>query len=127
MHELAVTEGILRVALGAAERAGGHRIQRIDVVLGELSSIVDDSVQFYFDFVSQGTAAESAQLRFRRLPAAATCAACRHSFPVPPPLPAVCPACGGAELQIDGGQECYVESIEVGDEGSGTAADPECQ
>jgi hydrogenase nickel incorporation protein HypA/HybF len=125
MHELPVTEGILNVALEAARRNGARRIVAIDLVIGQLAGIVDDSVQFYFDILSKDTIAERAVLRFRREPATATCADCGHQFPVVAPLEAVCPACQGIRLHISGGREFFVESIEVEDEDSGSEGDPE--
>ena len=62
MHELAVTEEILRVALEHAERAQATRITDIHLVIGTLSTVVDDSVQFYFDFLSPETIAAGAKL-----------------------------------------------------------------
>jgi hydrogenase nickel incorporation protein HypA/HybF len=125
MHELPVTEGILNVALEAARQNGARRIVAIDLVIGQLAGIVDDSVQFYFDILSKDTIAEGAVLRFRREPATATCADCGHQFPVSAPLEAVCPACHGIRLHISGGREFFVESIEVEDEDSGSEGDPE--
>ncbi len=113
MHELAVTEGVLKVAVGAA---GGRRITAIDLVLGTLSPIVDDSVQFYFDALSHGTLAEGAVLRFRRVPATALCLDCGATAAVTPPLPEGCPSCGSSVLRVSGGSEFLVESIEVDDE-----------
>jgi hypothetical protein len=54
MHELPVTEGILAVVLVAARTHHASRITTIDLVIGELGSIVDDSIQFYFDLLSRG-------------------------------------------------------------------------
>lgn len=114
MHELAITEGILNIALDAA---GGRRITAIDLLIGDLSSILDDSVQFYFDILSRGTAAESARLRFHRRAGSVRCTVCGHEFPAHIPLLPACPACGGAHLQITGGREMRVESIEVEENG----------
>lgn len=122
MHELPATRGMLQVALDAAERVGAERILAIDLVVGELTSVVDDSVQFYFDIVSRGTAAEGAVLRFRREPAVLECLACGHGEDVVPPLSPTCPSCGSLRLRVHGGQAFSVESIETEDAPSGAEA-----
>lgn len=127
MHELPVTQGILDAVLDATRRNGGRRITAVDVVIGDLASIVDDSVQFYFDILGKDTLAEGAVLRFHRQAATATCLVCSHSFSVQAPLAPVCPQCGSAQLQVSGGRDFYVESIEVPDEDSSRAADSERQ
>ena len=113
MHELSITQGILDVALDAARKAGAQRIVAIDLVIGELSGMVDDSIQFYFDFLSRETLAEKATLRFRREPAIVGCWDCGGKFEARAPLSPVCPQCGGTKLQVTGGREFRVESIEV--------------
>ena len=114
MHELPVTEGILKIA---TEAAGGRQITVIHLLIGELSSIIDDSIQFYFDMLSKGTVAEGAVLDFERRPATVACRDCGHSFEVRAPLPAACPHCSGIRLQVTGGRELRVDSIEVNDYG----------
>ncbi|MEW5721307.1 MAG: hydrogenase maturation nickel metallochaperone HypA [Chloroflexota bacterium] len=116
MHELPVTEGILKTAIEASERNGARRISAINLVVGELSSIVDDSVQFYFDLLSKGTLAEKAVLRFRREPSIAICLDCAHRFNATAPLEPKCPQCGGARLQVKGSRDFFIASIEVEDE-----------
>jgi hydrogenase nickel incorporation protein HypA/HybF len=127
MHELQATRGMVEVAVEAAAAAGARRILTIDLVIGELTSMVDDSVQFYFDILSRGTLAAGAVLRFRRVPAEGQCRACAHEFDVKPPLPRACPRCGSPALEVGGGQEFYVDSIEVDDEGTGGDEHPEGQ
>ena len=119
MHELPVTQGILDTAITTAQQAGARHILTIDLAIGGLSGIVDDSVQFYFDILSLGTLAEGAILRFRRLPATATCMDCGATFEATPPLPPACPTCGSPRLRVEGGREFYVESIDIDDDDSG--------
>lgn len=113
MHELSITEGVLQVVLGAAQQAGGRRITAIDLVIGDLSSIVDDSVQFYFDLISRDTLAEGARLRFRRIPATVTCEDCGQHCDAQLPLAPHCAACGSPRIHVTGGQQLRVASIEV--------------
>jgi hydrogenase nickel incorporation protein HypA/HybF len=125
MHELQATRGMLDVALAAAADAGAGGVVAIDVVIGAMTSMVDDSVQFYFDVLSRDTAAAGALLRFRREPARGRCGACDHGFEARPPLARTCPRCGSLDLEVTGGQEFYVESIEVADEGARSDGHPE--
>ena len=113
MHELPVTQGIIDVAIEAAKANNASRITDIYLVIGNLASIVDDSVQFYFDFLSKDTLAVGATLHFRRESATATCQDCSHQWSVTPPLLPECPNCDSARVQIAGGREFYVESIEI--------------
>lgn len=106
---------MLDVALEAAANAGAERILEIHLVIGDLTTMVDDSVQFYFDLMSEGTAAEGAILVFRREGGRLSCADCGLDAEVTPPLPHVCPRCEGLALTVTGGQRFMVESIEVDD------------
>jgi hydrogenase nickel incorporation protein HypA/HybF len=54
MHELAITQSILDISLRHAQKVEAKRIVVINLVVGKFSSIVDDSVQFYWDAVPKG-------------------------------------------------------------------------
>jgi len=112
MHELSVTESILDIVRRHAERAGAQKVLRINLVIGELASIVDDSVQFYFEYLSQNTLAAGAELVFQRLPATLECSACGHRWS-PRNADWTCTSCGQARACVVAGREFYVDSIEV--------------
>lgn len=119
MHELAVTESILEIALRHGREAGATRVTDLFLVVGELSTIVDDSVQFYWDIISEGTPAAGSKLHFRRVPGQLSCRTCGHTYSPRQDLP--CPACGGVAIDVIAGEEFYLEAIEV------EAADPRQQ
>lgn len=112
MHELSVTESVIEIITRHAEQAEAKRIVRVYLVVGELSSIVDDSVQFYFDFLAQDTLAKGAELVFRRLPVTLECGSCRHQWE-PNSADWICPSCGASQARVIKGREFYVDSIEV--------------
>ena len=112
MHELSVTQSMLNLALEYAEQASAKRITRINLVIGELSGIVDESVQFYFDFVSKDTLAEGARLAFERMLARLRCRACGHEFALEDGNWA-CPVCQAMGGEFVAGREFYMDSIEV--------------
>jgi hydrogenase nickel incorporation protein HypA/HybF len=114
MHELAVTESIIEIASRHAAQAGARRVLAINLVIGELSSIVDDSVQFYFDFCSEGTPAQGARLVFSRLNVQLACQECGHRWE-PADADWRCPRCGAARALAVQGREFYIDSIEVED------------
>ena len=112
MHELAITHNILNIALDEAGTAQAGKITRINLVIGELSGVVGDSVQFYFDFLSKDSVAEDAALDFKFVPAELRCLECLTSFNPKDSL-WVCPDCQSRSVEVVTGRDCYIESIEV--------------
>jgi hydrogenase nickel incorporation protein HypA/HybF len=114
MHELSVTQSILKIALQHAEKANAVRVTDVHIVMGELSTMVDDSVQFYWDIIAKDTIAKDAALHFRRVPAEFQCLSCSEKYhAVDGEL--ICPKCGAAGAKIVTGEEFYVEAIDVED------------
>jgi hydrogenase nickel incorporation protein HypA/HybF len=123
MHELSVTQGILDLVLEAAAREGGGRVTAIDLVVGELSSIVDDSVQFYWDLIAEDTPAATAVLRFRRVPLQFECRGCRALFE-PRAEDFACPHCASDDVRVAAGDELRVESFDLDPEPSARSSAP---
>ncbi|MCI0521080.1 MAG: hydrogenase maturation nickel metallochaperone HypA [Chloroflexi bacterium] len=112
MHELAVTESILEIALRHSNEAGGGRITNLYLVIGQLASVVDDSVQFYWDILAKDTLAEGARLHFKRFPARMACLACKFEFSLND-SDFLCPSCSSQQIKLVSGEEFYLEAIDV--------------
>jgi hydrogenase nickel incorporation protein HypA/HybF len=112
MHELSVTESLLHLAVRHAEQARAARVTDLYLVIGQLSSIVDDSVQFYWDMISEGTVCEKARLHFERVPAKFRCLDCNEEYQLPGELIA-CPRCGGEHIKIIAGDEFRLDHMDV--------------
>ncbi len=112
MHELPVTERIMEIVLDHARRASAKRVVKVNLVIGELTGFVGDSIQFYFEILSKETEAEKASLSISCIPARARCQQCKREFQ-PGSMDWVCPDCGGPVEEVVAGREFYVESIEV--------------
>jgi hydrogenase nickel incorporation protein HypA/HybF len=112
MHELSVSESILSLVLENANKAKANKVTGINLVIGQLSSIVDDSIQFYWDTISEGTICQGAKLNFNRIQAILKCQDCEKEYSIDKGLTS-CPNCGSYRSTIIHGEEFYLDSIEI--------------
>ncbi|MBE0699625.1 MAG: hydrogenase maturation nickel metallochaperone HypA [Anaerolineaceae bacterium] len=112
MHELSVTESILEIAERYARQNEAKRVTELYLVIGRLASIVDDSVQFYWDIISQDTLCAGSKLHFERVPAKLICLDCENEYSLDNEL-IPCPTCGSAKVQVIAGEQFYLDSIEI--------------
>ena len=112
MHELPITQNILAIAERHGRHAGATRITDLYLVIGQLSAVVDESVQFYWDIVSRDTLCAGAALHFERVPARLRCQDCGCDYGLEGELMA-CPRCDSIQVTITAGQEFQLRSIEI--------------
>ena len=112
MHELSVTESVLEIACKYADEAQAKKVTDIYLVIGKLSSIIDDSVQFYWDIISKDTICEKATLHFERIPVTLGCQVCKHQYTLESDL-MPCPQCGSSNVRVLSGDEFNLDSIEI--------------
>jgi len=112
MYELAVTESILDIALKYANNAQASRVTDLHLVIGRLASIVDDSVQFYWDIVSENTICQGAKLHFQRVPAQLTCLDCSNQYTLDTEMEP-CPKCSSPRVKVTSGDQFFLDSIEI--------------
>ena len=112
MHELPVVTDVVKVVNEAARERSCGRVTSITIVVGELSSVIDESVQMYFELLAEGTPCEGAVLRFIHVPALLKCSSCGEQFEHKDSFS--CPKCGGDGMLVKGtGRELYVKSFET--------------
>ena len=112
MHELPVTESILEVTLRHAKAHNAKKVTDIYLVLGAWSTIIDDSIQFHWDILSEGTLAVGARLHFERIPVELFCLDCAQTY-TPTAKELVCPNCESTRVRLKKGDEFSIDSIEI--------------
>jgi hydrogenase nickel incorporation protein HypA/HybF len=115
MHELPITESILKIVLKHAERNHVGKVMSISLRVGKLSDLEDEWIQRYFDYLSKGTVAEEAKLKIERTPIMVQCNACSTSYEVEMAHigDTVCPDCGEKDGKLISGREYYIKDMEV--------------
>ncbi len=115
MHELPITESIMKVVLKHAEKNHAQKVMTIRLQVGKLSDLQDEWIQRYFDYLSKDTIAEGAQLKIERTPIIFQCNNCNTSYEVAMATMgnAVCPACGVKDGLLISGREYFIKEMEV--------------
>ena len=109
MHELAIAESIVQIA---GRHANGRRVTKVQLKVGHLRQVVPSALSFSFELVAHDTPVEGAQLEMEEVPAVGRCRDCGtesrlESFPLQ------CRRCEGFDLEVLGGEELYVEFLEL--------------
>jgi hydrogenase nickel incorporation protein HypA/HybF len=112
MHEQSIVESILTMALKNAAQANARKILSIDLVVGDYTGVVDDQASFYFGFLSKNTLAAGAKINYKHVSGQLRCRDCDRLFPLQK-RDYQCPECKGKRMEIVGGRELYIETMEV--------------
>ena len=112
MHELPFTMSMLDIVLQHATEAKAAKVTQIDLVIGKLTGIVPECVQFQFDVLKKNTIANEAVLSFHQPENELRCRNCDIVY-TPDGNNLRCPECKKKNIEVITGREYYVESIEV--------------
>ena len=112
MHELSIVESLLTLVLQHAEKAEAEKVVGVNLVVGELAGVVDEAVEFYWDFLTKETIARESRIIFKHVPAQLQCRKCGETF-LSSEQGYVCPKCGEQQVDIIAGRELFIESLEV--------------
>jgi hydrogenase nickel incorporation protein HypA/HybF len=115
VHELSITEAILKTVLDHAQRQGAQRVHRILLVMSEWSDLQPLWLQRYFNQLAHGSIAENARLEIESSAPEFVCNGCGKNFFLSlRGLDRVsCTECGSRECSLVQKADYVVEEIEV--------------
>ncbi len=108
MHELGLCSSIVD-AIEA--RAGTRVVKRVRVRVGRLHHVHPEAFEQSFSIAATGSVAADASAELVFLPVQSRCAACGVESEADE-IPLACTACGSIEVELTGGDELVLESIE---------------
>jgi hydrogenase nickel incorporation protein HypA/HybF len=115
MHEAAIAEELISVAQTELTRSGAHgRVLRLELTVGRLSGVSPEALRFAFERLAPGTVVAGACLEIAEPKALCRCRPCGKQTGTDDVFGG-CPACGSADVTIEGGRELLLQSIEVED------------
>ena len=112
MHEMAIMDSALNLALEQARAKGAARIHVLQLRVGDLSGVVPEALEFAFEALALGTEAEGAALQIERVPARFWCHTCRREFAATD-LFSECPDCHQPSGDLRSGREMELTSMEI--------------
>jgi hydrogenase nickel incorporation protein HypA/HybF len=108
MHELGLCASIVdRVQ----ERAGERQVARLRIQVGRLLHVHPEAFDQSFAIAAMGTVADGAVAELVMLPVKARCPACSAGWDAEE-VPLACPTCHAVNVELVGGDELVLESIE---------------
>lgn len=112
MHELSLIQGVIDTVQQSAAEQGIIRISKVKVVVGKLTMVLPDSLNFAFEALKPHTPLQHASLVIEQRDAVCSCGECRQSFTMDDFYRLTCPRCGGHDIQVQGGDELYIDYYE---------------
>jgi hydrogenase nickel incorporation protein HypA/HybF len=112
VHELSIASGLVKITVDEATRHGAARVVSVDLVLGALTGVEPAALEFCFPVAAAGTVCDGAELRIEIEPARGRCPRCAATSDVHE-LMSVCPQCGAWPLNLEGGRDMRLRSMDV--------------
>jgi hydrogenase nickel incorporation protein HypA/HybF len=109
MHEYGLCEPIVQAV---ERRAAGRPVARVRVRVGALHRVAGPAMDQAFTLAAEGTVADGADIDLVIVPVVVSCAACGLSGTSDDPL-SLCPVCGAADIELSGGDDLILESIQL--------------
>lgn len=111
MHEFSLVENIFKILEDIIKKEKLIKIDKINLIVGEMLQIVPGTLIFAFDAVKKGTKYENSELNIEFQPIIIRCNACKNDIALNKDQ-FICPECKGSDFNIISGKEFIIKSIE---------------
>lgn len=113
MHEMSLTEGVIRILEEQARQHGFARVKTVWLEIGALSQVDGEAMATCFQAISGGSAVVAgARVVIVETPGQAFCLDCAQSV-AQERRGEPCPRCGGWALQVTDGGDMRIKELEV--------------
>ncbi len=113
MHELSIVASIVEAVTDSASAYPGTHVKEVRLRVGALASVVEVSLQFCWELVTEGSPLAGAALVIHKLPVIVHCDACGVDTEIEGVQSFRCPRCGEQAADLRQGRELEIESIEI--------------
>jgi hydrogenase nickel incorporation protein HypA/HybF len=112
VHEFSIAQTIVQAVLAELKKVQPARLVRARIVAGNLHQLVSANLTLAYKVLTKDTPAAGSRLSIRRVPITAECRQCHWRGEIRNALFA-CGRCQSGDIEITGGRELYLDSIEV--------------
>lgn len=112
MHELGLAMNVREIVEDAAAQNGSSKVNVVNIVVGEFSSVSIDALDFAMEVAKKGSCFEDAEIKIRSVQTVFVCEECKAES-IMEDYVFKCSSCGSGAVRIISGDRMYVESIDI--------------
>ena len=113
MHEGDFIQAVVDHVLKTLEKHPFGTVRKIRLRTGEMLHIVAESVQFYYDLLTEGTNAANAKIEVKQVAVRISCQACGYEGTVEDHHLLICPDCLNQTVKLLAGKDFEIAGIEI--------------
>lgn len=110
MHEMTLARNILEIVYDHVPAENLGSIDSVELNIGILSNVLNDSLKFCFNALIENTPLASAKLKINSLPVKIKCLDC-SSITESMDFIFTCSFCSGNNIEVKGGNELHISEI----------------
>jgi hydrogenase nickel incorporation protein HypA/HybF len=111
MHEISIVREAIDIIIASLQDYPASKVISVTLAVGVRSGIDPSALRFVFPLQSEGTRLEGSELLIELMPLQVDCPSC-NAGPTSAETPR-CHLCGSAQVQIVGGRDLLIRSVEI--------------